>query len=194
MILLGFLEIDLKHQSPLGRTTCVSDLINQTPDEKEDENNDNQMNMNIDSDEEKEEVIVITDKAFRNSSPEPTTHDKNKEQQQPQIQNKTQDKMQSKHNNNKGENWRVIPNKLPLPTLALIDSIENYDDSIYPVSNYINTFSNRPYAYYRNERFNCRLPTCRLRLQERLDMYLIQGVWLGRLLVWVLCSNSTMLN
>ena len=53
---------------------------------------------------------------------------------------------QHKHVKKQGKKWSVTSKKLPVPTIALAKSIENYESPIYKISDYINVFSNRPYA------------------------------------------------
>ena len=75
------------------------------------------------------------------------------------MQSKQKQKQKKNAQNNKKKSWKVSDVELPIPILALAKSIEDYDDSIFTISNYINAYSNRPYAfdhasgtkYYRDE-------------------------------------------
>ena len=132
----------------------VVKLVNEITVEEEDGKEDQKSNMDLDDN--KEITItttVINDRAFRNSSPIPqNVQDQQLPPIQPQYnvqskQSKSKNKNKNKNKNKKNTEWKVVLEEIPLPTIAFVDSINNYSDSIYTVSNYIDTFSNRPYAY-----------------------------------------------
>ena len=92
------------------------------------------------SKEEEKDHITITSGAFNYPNPQ-------KQSQHNKQQQKVQSKHKHKNNKNKNkEKWSVVDRKLPIPSIALAKSIENCEDSIFQVSNYTTTYSNRPYA------------------------------------------------
>ena len=97
----------------------------------------------LDENEEEKDITMITDGAFNQPNPQ---------QQNENVQSKQK---QKKNNQQKKKDWKVSDIDLPVPILALANS----NDSIFTISNYINAYSNRPYAfdyasgtkYYREE-------------------------------------------
>ena len=104
------------------------------------------------SDDDGKSDILITNGAFNLQNPK-------LQQVQPPIQDVQAKHKHKKKSNGNNKEWSVVEGRLPVPTLALAKSIEEYEDSVFQISNYTNEYSNRSYAvdhasgtrYYKGE-------------------------------------------